>query len=100
MVAARLAKALGAPVAVSLSPALATLLTINGVLLCWRVLVRAGFITATYGVKQGLLSVPRLMVGNVIAMLAVWRALHIHAGGGPSRWDKTRHIFPVEENAA
>ena len=76
------------------------LLTINAFLLGWRVLVRAGFVTSTYGLKQGLLSVPRLLVGNVIAILAVKRALTLHADGGPSRWDKTRHIFPTEETAA
>ena len=92
-----IAKSLGAPVALTLSPALSTLLTINAVMLGWRVLMRAGFATATYGLTQGLLSIPRLVVGNVIAILAVKRALAIHAGGGPSRWDKTRHIFPVEE---
>ena len=69
-------------------------------MLGWRVVVRAGFVTATYGLKQGLLSVPRLIVGNIIAILAVKRALAIHATGGPPRWDKTRHIFPAEENAA
>ena len=90
------AQNLGAPVDLHFSPALATLLTINAGLLGWRVLMRAGFVTATYGLKQGLLSVPRLVVGNVIAILAVWRALAIHADGGPSRWDKTRHIFPEE----
>ena len=95
-----IAQALGAPVELVLSPALATLLTINAVLLGWRILMRAGFVTATYGLKQGLLSVPRLLVGNIIAILAVWRALGIHADGGPRRWDKTRHIFPAEENAA
>ena len=65
-----------------------------------RALMRAGFVTATYGLKQGLLSVPRIIVGNLIAILAVKRAMALHANGGPSRWDKTRHIFPVEENAA
>ena len=95
-----IAQALGAPVDLVLSPALATLLTINAALLAWRVLMRAGFVTATYGLTQGLLSIPRLVVGNVITILAVWRALNIHADGGPRRWDKTRHIFPAEENAA
>jgi len=33
-------------------------------------------------------------------MLAVKRALFLHAGGGPKNWDKTRHIFPVEEIAS
>ncbi len=95
-----IARSLGAPLQFGLSPALATLLTINAAMLGWRVLMRAGFVTATYGLKQGLLSVPRLIVGNVIAILAVKRALAIHASGGPRSWDKTRHIFPVEENAA
>jgi adsorption protein B len=95
-----IAKGLGAPVQLALSPALQMLLLINAAMLGWRVLMRAGFVTATYGLKQGLLSVPRLIVGNVIAIMAVWRALRIHADGGPRRWDKTRHIFPVEETAA
>jgi adsorption protein B len=95
-----IAKGLGAPVQLALSPALQMLLLINAAMLVWRVLMRAGFVTATYGLKQGLLSVPRLIVGNLIAIMAVWRALRIHADGGPRRWDKTRHIFPVEETAA
>ena len=94
-----IAKGLGAPVELSLSPVLQSLLTINAFMLGWRVLMRAGFATATYGLKQGLLSVPRIIIGNVIAILAVRRALMMHANGGPSRWDKTRHIFPIEENA-
>jgi adsorption protein B len=95
-----IARGLGAPAELHLSPALETLLPINAALLGWRILMRAGFVTATYGWKQGLLSIPRLVVGNVIAILAVWRAMTIHAEGGPRRWDKTHHIFPVEENAA
>ena len=87
---------LGAPVKARLDPMLVTLLTINGCLLAWRVLMRASFTTAAYGLKQGLLSVPRLVVGNVIAMLAAARAVSLHLGGGAKRWDKTRHIFPAE----
>jgi len=79
-----------------LSPGLTTLLTINGWLLAWRVLMRAAFTTAAYGLGQGLLSVPRLVVGNVIAMLAAARAVSLHLGGGAKRWDKTQHIFPAE----
>jgi bacteriophage N4 adsorption protein B len=47
-------------------------------------------------VGEGLLSIPRLVVGNVIAMLAAARALSLHVGGGARRWDKTQHIFPAE----
>ena len=91
-----LAEALGAPIHARLDPTLITLLTINGWLLAWRVLMRAGFTTSAYGWREGLLSVPRLVVGNVIAMLAAARAVSLHLGGGASRWEKTRHIFPAE----
>ena len=91
-----LAEKLGAPVRAELDPALILLLKANGLLLAWRVLMRAFFTTSAYEWRQGLLSIPRLVVGNVIAMLAAARALSLHLGGGARRWDKTRHIFPAE----
>jgi len=91
-----LAEALGAPIDARLDPALLTLLTINGWLLAWRVFMRACFTTHAYGLAEGILSIPRLVVGNLIAILAAARALSIHVGGGATRWDKTRHIFPAE----
>jgi adsorption protein B len=42
------------------------------------------------------MSIPRLVVGNVVAVLAAGRAVALHLGGGATRWDKTRHIFPAE----
>jgi adsorption protein B len=91
-----LAEALGAPIHARVDPAIVTLLTINGCLLGWRVLMRALFTASAYGWFEGLLSIPRLVVGNVIAMLAAARAVSLHIGGGARRWDKTRHIFPAE----
>ena len=91
-----LAHALGAPIEARLDPTLVTLLKINAWLLGWRVLMRAGFTAAAYGVAQGLRSIPRLVVGNVIAMLAAGRAVAIHMRGGAKHWDKTRHTFPSE----
>ena len=91
-----LAEALGAPVQARMDPLLSRLLTINFWLLAWRALMRAGFTVSAYGWTQGLLSIPRLVVGNVIAMLAAARAVSLHLGGGARRWDKTRHIFPAE----
>jgi adsorption protein B len=91
-----LAEALGAPIHARFDPLLVTLLTINAWLLAWRVLMRACFTCSAYGLGQGLLSIPRLVVGNVIAMLAAGRAVAIHLGGGATRWDKTRHVFPAE----
>ena len=89
-----LAEALGAPVQARMGPVLVTLLTINAWLLAWRVLMRACFTASAYGVGQGLMAIPRLVVGNVIAILAALRALSLHIGGGARRWDKTRHVFP------
>ena len=91
-----LAEALGAPIHVEFDSTLTALLTVNGLLLAWRVLMRAGFSTYAYGLREGLLSVPRLVVGNVIAILAAARAIRIHLAGGATRWDKTGHIFPAK----
>ncbi|WP_294120760.1 glycosyl transferase family protein [Sphingomonas sp.] len=91
-----LAAALGAPIAVPVSTPLATLMWINGWLLGWRMLMRASFTTAAYGWKEGLRSLPRMVVANVVAVLAARRALMLHSAGGARQWDKTHHIFPAE----
>jgi adsorption protein B len=91
-----LAEALGAPIHARMDPTLTLLLTVNFGLLAWRAVMRAGFTASAYGWFDGLLSIPRLVVGNVIAMLAAARAVSLHLSGGARRWDKTRHIFPVE----
>ena len=91
-----LGEALGAPIRARPDPTLVTVLTINGGLLAWRALMRAYFTASAYGIAQGLLSIPRLVVGNVIAILAAVRAVSLHMSGGAKRWDKTRHIFPAE----
>jgi adsorption protein B len=91
-----LAEALGAPIKARLDPRIVVLLTVNGWLLAWRVLMRVVFTTSAYGLGEGLMSIPRLVIGNVIAMLAAARAVSLHLGGGAKRWDKTRHIFPAE----
>ena len=91
-----LAAALGAPIAFQASPLLATLLTLNAWLLGWRLVMRFGFTAAAYGFSEGLRSIPRVLVGNVIAILAARRALALHEAGGPKKWDKTRHVFPAQ----
>ena len=58
--------------------------------------MRACFTAYAYGWGEGMMSIPRLVVGNVIAMLAAARAVSLHIGGGARRWDKTEHIFPAE----
>jgi len=91
-----IAASMGAPVEVPVSPALAWLLSINAWLLGWRLAMRFAFTTAAYGFGQGLLSLPRTIVANLIAILAARRAMMIHSNGGATRWDKTHHIFPTE----
>ena len=78
---------------------LAMLLLANTVLLGWRLVMRASFTAGLYGWRQGLLSVPRLLVGNVVGLLAGGRALVRYLRmirGAPPHWDKTTHRFPVE----
>ena len=57
---------------------------------------KEGRLTSAYGWREGLLSMPRMVVGNVVAMLAAARAVSLHLGGGPRRWEKTHHIYPAE----
>ncbi|WP_310498408.1 glycosyl transferase family protein [Sandarakinorhabdus sp.] len=74
-----------------------TLLWVNWAMLCWRLMLRALFTTYAYGPVEGLLAVPRAMVGNIINAGAAWLALRRYWGmlrGGRLTWDKTRHRFP------
>ncbi len=90
------AQALGAPIEVTIDPLLTTLLWINLWLLLWRIAMRVLFTTSAYGMAQGILSVPRLVVGNLIAICAAFRALALYLARAPQVWDKTRHTFPKE----
>lgn len=90
------AEALGAPIQARMDPILTQLLRVNFALLAWRIVMRVSFTASAYGWTEGLRSIPRLIVGNVIAMLAAARAVSLHFGGGAKSWDKTMHIFPAE----
>lgn len=73
------------------------LLTANGLLLLWRLLVRGLFAGRIYGWREGMLAMPRMVVSNIVAMLAARRALGHYLRllrGQPPRWDKTAHLFP------
>lgn len=94
-----LASTLGAPLPPQPSPLLAELLQVNFLFLLWRTTMRFAFTARIYGVGEGLASIPRILAGNLIAILAAGRALFLHAGGGPKQWDKTAHVFPSEAAA-
>jgi adsorption protein B len=79
------------------STELATLLQLNFALLAWRLTMRFYFVSLAYGWREGLRAIPRVVVSNLIAMLAarraVFRYLRIRKSG-KADWDKTRHAFP------
>ena len=78
---------------------MATLLTVNGVLLAWRLAVRARATGVEHGWREGLWAIPRAVVANYIAMLAARRALWRYVTtlfGAAPRWDKTAHRFPEQ----
>lgn len=80
------------------SPVLVFLLWANVLLMANRLLQRVWFVTSYYGIFQGLLSMPRMLIGNLINFMANWRALkQVIQQGNPKRvaWDKTTHDFPT-----
>lgn len=80
------------------TPLFRALFAVTSVLLFWRLAVRCFFVTRTYGWREGLRSIPRVIVGNVIAIMAARRALWLYLTmrrDGVVRWDKTRHAFPA-----
>lgn len=73
------------------------LLLLNGALLLWRLVIRAVCVARHYGWQEGALSVPRMVISNVIAMLAARRAVVSYfkmLRTGQVQWDKTDHSFP------
>lgn len=86
------------PTGLSLSPAVHALLWANLALLGWRAVMRFGFVTRVYGWREGLLSIPRMVVGNIIAMAAARRAVVRYTQmrrRGAVEWDHTQHNFPA-----
>ncbi|HVI98135.1 MAG TPA: glycosyl transferase family protein [Sphingomonas sp.] len=82
-----------------LPPALRAVLAVNALLLAWRLTTRACFTGLAYGWREALWSLPRAFVGNLIAMLAMRRAIIRYAGmlaGRAPCWDKTAHHFPAD----
>ncbi|MRW82855.1 glycosyl transferase family protein [Pseudoduganella sp. FT26W] len=80
---------------------LTLVLQLTAIALLLRVVQRVYFVSALYGAGQGLLSMPRMVIGNVVNFLAVSRAWRIFLGhlfyGKPMVWDKTMHDFPSTE---
>lgn len=66
--------------------------------LALRIIQRFYFVTRLYGWEHGLMSIPRMVVGNIINFMAVCRAWKLFSGymlmGKNMVWDKTMHDFP------
>lgn len=78
-----------------LSPALQTMLWLNLAALVWRLLARSLFTAREFGLVQGLLAIPRVIVSNTVAIVAARRALFAYARslrGAGVAWDKTEHL--------
>ena len=76
------------------SPALGFLFLVTFAGLGWRLCLRALFTAREYGLKQGLLAIPRVVVSNIITIMSGRRALVAYLRtlrGAPVIWDKTTH---------
>ncbi len=77
---------------------LIALLKINTVLFVWRILIRAFVVWRQYGMIEALYSAPRLVIANIISIIAARKAITQylrHCFGGALIWDKTTHThFP------
>ncbi|MFN3732519.1 cyclic di-3',5'-guanylate-activated glycosyltransferase NrfB [Comamonas testosteroni] len=74
------------------------LLAANFVLMLNRIVQRMFFVTSYYGFVQGLMSLPRLLWGNLVNFLANWRAIAQALQAKDIRrmaWAKTDHDFPM-----
>jgi len=86
------------PVFVPLAAPLALLLQVNLILMLWRIAMRFAMVRSAYGWGEAWRSVPRMIVGNIVAMMAARRAVFHYAGiraQRPVAWDKTVHVFPA-----
>ena len=75
-------------------PLLVAMLSISFAAFVWRAVWRFFFTTREYGLVEGLLSLLRIPVANVIAILAGRRAISAYIRtlrGDVVRWEKTQH---------
>ncbi len=79
------------------------LMILNLVLFGLRLVQRLRFTTQLYGLRHGLLTVPRLALASVINGTAAIRAIRQFGAAKKDNkqdkieWDKTQHFFPSEE---
>lgn len=76
-----------------------SVIVINFWLFMNRIAQRVYFVTRLNGFEQGVLAIPRMLVGNVVNFFAVcraWKVFLIHIVTGKRvAWDKTQHSYPT-----
>lgn len=88
------------PLTPTSGPDLRWLLSVTLFLLIWRAVFRTAFTFATYGWREAWRAPFRMVVSNIIAIMANSRALFRYIKlwrGGALQWDKTTHYYPTEE---
>jgi len=82
-------------------PVILALVYANLASFAWRAMLRFAFTAREYGAVEGVRSVLRIPISNIIAILAARRALFAYVrtlAGSPVTWDKTEHdAHPVRE---
>lgn len=77
---------------------------VNAIFLAVRAAHRVYFTTVLYGWEHGVMSLPRMVVGNFVNCMAVARAWKMYLGylfkGNRLAWDKTAHEFPSSAQLA
>jgi adsorption protein B len=80
---------------------LSWILGLNVFFLAWRTTMKFKLVGRLYGAAHAALSVPRLVLGNLIGLFATGRAVSMYIGhrltGKPLRWLKTQHAFPSHD---
>lgn len=77
------------------APLLEGILWITFASLTWRMAMRCIFTTREHGLAEGLRSIPRIVISNIVAIMAGRRALAAYVrslGGAHPQWDKTAHL--------
>ncbi len=78
----------------TLTPTLQILLAINLGGLLWRTIMRGLFTAREFGWREGVRALPRVIISNIIAIMAGRRAVLAYCRtlrGAPVVWDKTDH---------
>jgi adsorption protein B len=90
------------PPVVEKETALWYIVVVDTMLMLWRFLHRYVSVSRIYGHVAALLSLPRIVVGNVInfaaAVRAIGTALSFGLRGRTIPWEKTVHIYPVRHD--